>query len=191
MTHSNDNEFDRMLDVALAKYAAVEPRAGLEDRILANLRTEQARERNHAWWRWSFTAAAAVIFMAVILWKFEQPSHPLTANHSSVNHPNSADTPAPLLANDESNEALSQHSPRKNREHFARPRPVKRTAPKLDQFPSPEPLSEQEMMLANYVAEYPKHAVFVAQAQADDLRRDREEEIRYGANKEDESLQSR
>jgi len=34
---------DRELDTALAKYAAVEPRAGLNDRILANLKAERAQ----------------------------------------------------------------------------------------------------------------------------------------------------
>ena len=34
---------DRDLDAALAKYAAVEPRAGLEDRVLANLRAERGQ----------------------------------------------------------------------------------------------------------------------------------------------------
>jgi hypothetical protein len=38
MTNGKPDEFDRMLDAALAKYAAVEPRTGLEERVLANLR---------------------------------------------------------------------------------------------------------------------------------------------------------
>ena len=37
-------------------------------------------------------------------------------------------------------------------------------SPKLDQFPSPQPLSEQEKILTNYVAQYPEHAVLIARA---------------------------
>ena len=48
MTNRKQDEFDRMLDAALAKYAAVEPRTGLEERVLANLRAEQARVPDHA-----------------------------------------------------------------------------------------------------------------------------------------------
>jgi hypothetical protein len=191
MVDNHDNQFDRKLDAALARYAAIEPRTGLEERILANLRAERARKVGRASWHWSFAAAAAVIFMGLILWKFERPSQPLTANHPAANQHNLADTALPQLANGESVKSWSQPSPRKNREHFVRLRVVKNTAPKLNQFPSPEPLSVQEMMLASYVAEYPGRAVLVAQAQAEDLRRDREEEIRYGANYEDESLESR
>lgn len=48
--------------------------------------------------------------------------------------------------------------------------------PKLAQFPSPQPLSEQERILASYVAKYPEHAALVAQARAEALQQDSEEE---------------
>jgi hypothetical protein len=51
-------------------------------------------------------------------------------------------------------------------------------APKRDQFPSPQPLSEQEKLLASYVAHDPHHAVLIARAQAELERQDHEEEIR-------------
>ncbi|MGB7331500.1 MAG: hypothetical protein WBD25_08940, partial [Terriglobales bacterium] len=50
------------------------------------------------------------------------------------------------------------------------------TQPKLDQFPSPQPLSEQERMLASYVAKYPETAALVAQARAEALQKEMEEE---------------
>ena len=37
------DDLDRTLDAALANYAAVEPRAGLEDRILVRVRAEALR----------------------------------------------------------------------------------------------------------------------------------------------------
>jgi hypothetical protein len=54
--------------------------------------------------------------------------------------------------------------------------------PKLAQFPSPQPLSEQEQILVSYVAKYPESAALVAQARAEALRRDREEEADAAAS---------
>jgi hypothetical protein len=39
--------------------------------------------------------------------------------------------------------------------------------PKLDQFPSPQPLSEQELALARYVHDFPREATLIALAQAE------------------------
>jgi len=49
---------------------------------------------------------------------------------------------------------------------------------KLDVFPSPLPLSEQEKILAIYVAQYPEHAALVAEARMDALRQEDEERSR-------------
>ncbi len=45
MADKTHDELDRMLDAALAKYAAAEPRAGLEARVLANLRARDAGDQ--------------------------------------------------------------------------------------------------------------------------------------------------
>jgi hypothetical protein len=50
--------------------------------------------------------------------------------------------------------------------------------PKLDQFPSPRPLSEQEKLLQSYVAEYPERAVLIARARTEALRQDQLEEMK-------------
>ena len=85
MMDKEQGELDSALDAALAKYAAVEPRAGLEDRVLANLRIEQARMPVRAWWRWSVAGAlAAVVFVALALaWRPFKPSPASVENHSS------------------------------------------------------------------------------------------------------------
>ena len=38
---------------------------------------------------------------------------------------------------------------------------------RLDRFPSPQPLSEQELALARYVSEFPQEATLVARTQAE------------------------
>ena len=52
------DEVDRMLDAALKQYASVEPREGLEDRLLAQLRSESLNSPSRTWWRWGIAAAA-------------------------------------------------------------------------------------------------------------------------------------
>jgi hypothetical protein len=47
--------------------------------------------------------------------------------------------------------------------------------PKLDQFPSPQPLTEQERILASYVALDPEHAALIAEARTEALLREAEE----------------
>ena len=78
-----DDVLDRQLDAALSKFAAVEPRAGLEARVLANLRIERERATRHSWWRWPAEAAlAAVIAVAVsLVWKSGKSTPVITAQH--------------------------------------------------------------------------------------------------------------
>jgi hypothetical protein len=82
---------------------------------------------------------------------------------------------------------VHRHAPQPSQKANHRsPQPVvAASAPKLDQFPSPQPLSEQEKILASYVAEYPEHAVLVAQARAEALLRDQEEEEREAGHERD------
>jgi len=170
----------RGLDEALAKYAAVEPRAGLEDRVLANLRAERAKDPNRAWWPWSVAAAlvALLVVVAALAWRPGKPPHPVIANHP----------PSTVLSTQEpgkqvvSNGGANRNRPQRPGTARTRPQQVSQLVteahPKLDQFPSPQPLSEQEKILANYVAEYPEHAVLLARARSEALRRDQLEEIR-------------
>jgi hypothetical protein len=166
---------DRELDIALAKYAAVEPRMGLEERVLANLRAEQEQLTRHSWWGWIVvgTLAVAVIVVAAMLsWK---PANNAGKHHPPIEAPRADGT---QVAN---NSELKEAGPR-IRKPGKRPsvhlrRTEKAAEPKLEVFPSPLPLSEQEKMLASYVLEYPKEAALIAQARTEALRRDHEEEM--------------
>lgn len=184
MADRKPDELDNMLHAALAKYAAVEPRAGLEDRVLANLLCERSRVSNRAWWRWSVAGAlAAVIVVAVALaWRSNKPSHPVASNYPSI----AAEAPKEPVARVLSNGVRYQvrtreRGPIRNAAiRRARPKVVVTDNPKLDQFPSPQPPSEQEKILESYVAKYPEHAALIARARAEELRRDAAEEMRYG-----------
>ncbi len=177
-------EFDGTLDAVLAHYASVEPREGMEERILANLRAAEPRVEQRTWWSWAFAAALAAILMiaGALVWRWNNATQPPVANHApTVQAPAAPD----LVCGNEHNAP-----PRKSVQHRA-PRPHaedERVAggPKLDVFPSPLPLSEQEKILAGYIAQYPEHAALVAEARMDALRREDEERRRI-AGERDES----
>jgi len=154
---------DRELDAALARYVAVEPRAGLERRILANLRTQQAEVAERGWLRWGVGAAlASLIVVAALAWRSGLPSQPVALTHPSA-APQSTQTTATHLA---PGAAAQRQATSKRRDSSSRPsQPVMADAPKLDQFPSPQPLSEQELALARYVQSFPGEATLIAQAQ--------------------------
>ena len=164
-----DDELDRALDEALAKYAAVEPRAGLEGRILANLHTQPVVSRT-AWWTWSLAAALAVsLLVAVALNWRARPTPPVVAEHKPV-PPQVSPNIGAMVVNRTPATGVRIHRSAKS----ARPH----TNPKLDVFPSPQPLNVQERILANYVAQFHDEAVLVARAKTEMELRDREREMR-------------
>jgi hypothetical protein len=160
MTDEKPNKLDRVLDEALAKYAAVAPRMGLEERVLASLRAEQARAPERVWWRWSVAGAlAAVVVVALALaWRSGRPHAP-SANHHPTPTPSVQQSGMPAVSN---SGAIPRAPVRRSR-----PKVEIAANPKLDQFPSPRPLSEQEKLLVRYVHEFPEEAVLIAKAQAE------------------------
>jgi hypothetical protein len=72
MREDNLNQLDEkfaeeLLDASLENYHGVEPRPGLEDRVLANLRL-QSRAARPVYWNWTsamIAAASVLIFFAV------------------------------------------------------------------------------------------------------------------------------
>jgi len=171
------DELENVLDAALGGYTAVEPRAGLEQRVLASLRAERIRVADHAWWRWRWAGAlATIVAVAVALaWKAGKQSPPLVAKSASVRiqspltlgtHAASVDGDAPRLHG---------HSVRYTPRRPLQAQSAAAAISRLDVFPSPQPLNEQEKIMASYLAEYPEHAALIARARMDALRRDVEE----------------
>jgi hypothetical protein len=81
MAEGKQDELDSTLDAALANYAAVEPRAGLENRVLSNLRAERSPVPDRAGWRWSVAGALIAVALA-LAWRSGKPSHPVASNRS-------------------------------------------------------------------------------------------------------------
>ena len=132
---------DELLDASLRRYASAEPRPGLEDRVLAGVRSRQQSERRRTVWAWAIgtAAAAAMVTLLVIYWPRQQPA-PL---------PVIAKAPANLSAPKVAAVAPLVQPPMQHRsQRHATPRWVD-TRPQ--QFPTPRPLSEQEKLLVAYV----------------------------------------
>lgn len=161
----NADHLDRVLDSALAKYSAVEPRAGLEERVLVQLRSDELQPSRRVWLRWGLAAAvAAVAVVAVLAWRSSPAPHTVVETHPPVTiHEPSIQ--AAKSGPDTTNEiAMAKHT--STQKPAALPVPATIAAhPKLEQFPSPQPLSAEEIALAHYVKNFPKEAQLVARAQ--------------------------
>jgi len=180
MADNDLEQVDRELDAALAKYAAVVPRAGLEERVLANLRAQPAGAPGHGWWRWSLAAALAVLLVAALVvgWSSGKSSPPLIVNHLSTLAPGAKDPRTKVATNGRAKQIRPPvQSKQGTTNRSPQPTAVATVNPKLDQFPSPQPLSEQEQILATYVAQFHKQAVMIARVTNEELQRDRAELI--------------
>jgi len=164
------NVLDHELDAALAKYAAVEPRAGLEERVLESLRVKRARVPDRAWWRWSVAGAlATVVVMAFALaWMSGKPSHSFVVNHPSTTAQSPKEPAKQSGLKISENQTYSpEHGAIRSAAIHRSPPKVMAANPKLDKFPSPQPLSAQELALAKYVSQFPEEATLIARSQAE------------------------
>lgn len=169
-----EDESERALDAALAQYTSVEPRAGLEERILANLRSADAPTIAHPWWNWRIAAvlAATLLITASVLSRWNKASQPPIV----VQRPQITGEPiAPQVAHRENSPASQKNLPRHRGMRTQPQQEIVAVGPKLDVFPSPLPLSEQEKILSLYVEKYPEHAALVAEARMHALRQQAEE----------------
>lgn len=185
---SESDSLDRSLDAALAKYSTVEPRAGLEARILANLRAEQDKTPVRSWWRWGLATALATLAVVVVAlaWRSGKPAQVAIEHHASTTQqqttaPNSPQPETQTLVNQPANSVHSdQTAPTRIAAARRAPARAARTRePKLDRFPSPEPLTEQEKLALEYIERFPEEASLVAQAQTN-LARQQAIEQRQG-----------
>ncbi len=184
MKNTNQDEFDRELDAALAQFAAVEPRAGLEERVLSNLRSAAAEAaageaQDRRWWWWTLAAAlTAMIMVALTLaWRPEKPSGKpsVVAQHPGGTMQNAPPAETKLVSAARGNLVPPHSAQTAHRSWHSTPSVVAADSPKLDQFPSPQPLSAQEKILADYVRQFRDQAVQIARVTNAEVQRDRME----------------
>lgn len=165
-----NDRLDLLIDSAIETYA--EPPAGLEDRILgacAAMRFQSPAKplafpvRRLLPWFVALTAAACVLVAVMV--RNHPSSRPLQAHILAAPHTQPA-TVAPVIP--------IHHQPRRpsrpRSEHIlAATQPV--PAPKLDVFPTPEPLTPRERAFAATIARAPRpklDALITAQQQSNE-----------------------
>lgn len=182
--HINDSDntrhraIDDQIDAALAKYAAIEPRAGVEERILANLRAQERPSAGIVWWRWAGVLTAVAIVTALLVWKREMPGRAQIVRQPSIFHQEKRPEVAITATPKRSQRPTGQIAARHMRKGGSHQRVVVAAEPKLVQFPSPQPLSEQERILVSYVAADPERAVLLARLRTEALRQEELEGVK-------------
>lgn len=162
MDADHKDRMDCWLDSALKQYGDVEPRIGLERRIMANLeaRTHSVARR---YWLLALASIAVVCVSASAIWRMEI-RQPLPSNISKLSPPSSIIEP-----NSETG-SISLPQPRKHPARVAiRPRQHiemhSAHSAHPQNFPSRSPLSERELALARYAATFPREAELIAEQQ--------------------------
>jgi hypothetical protein len=164
LNDNNKDRLDRWLDGALQQYGNTEPRTGLERRILTKLESAaQNRSRDRGWW-WAWSTAAFMTCLAVAVWVGIDLHH---ATKRTVATANPANARASTKRSQSAPRQVATTVAHRARRRVSRPRIEVAQEPRLEQFPSARPLSEQEQLLARYVAELPQEAVMVANSQVE------------------------
>ncbi len=200
MEDKQSNHFiDELLEGTLARYRSAEPRPGLEERVLANLR---AGSRPMPWlrWAWLLAAPAAALAVGAVVFYFagrHEPHAPAPPVVARAAKPGAVLPPGPTatLPNWRSDltqrgvaAPLAARGRRRATDAGGAPRlagararlrspaatqvsPVATTAlARPEQFPSPTPLSEQEKLLLRYVEEAPKEVLMASQMNGEPVR---------------------
>ncbi len=154
-----ERKIEVWLDEALSHYSDVQPRPGLEQRILANLEARQRAPRRL--WRWAWIPAMAVLLLAGGLWWLNRrPAAPAVVVMKA---------PPQRTENAGLNPRIITPTAPKLHRYVAPKRVVAAAtpapAPRQEVFPSPSPLSEQERLALSLVRRAPEEALNLAQAQ--------------------------
>jgi hypothetical protein len=187
-----DAELDVRLDEALALYANVDPRVGLEGRVLARLAEARRESRvGRGWWAaLALGMAAALIVIFVWVGLLDRNTNRPTAATVAAPHAAVSGEGGGGLKTGAGEAALSGSASAASTASASTPavsaRATQRkfngeendrisrrdSAPKLEQFPSAAPLNEQEELLARYVRDFPERATLMARAQTELRKQD-------------------
>ena len=184
-------QIDKVLDSLLAGYSSVEPRPGLETRILANLtsanpRDAEGREAGRGWWGfkwlWAGAAVAAAIIVGAVLMSGRRHVAPPPSNTVVQTVRPAVQQPIiqqPIIQQPQVQQPPVQSSVRGaaglerviHRHKTLAPGPQQNATLAWSQrpavFPTPTPLSEQERMLLQYYSRTPREEV-IAQSHPDE-----------------------
>ena len=176
-------QIDEMLDSLLAAYSSVEPRPGLETRILANLRNGESRAVSPGWWNfkwlWAGAVVTAIIVAAVLMSGRRHVAQPTKTVVQSGQ-------PVPRQPVVQSSSTAAATAISRRRKTFVEPRQQNATLALSERpaiFPTPVPLSEQERLMFSYLESTPREVV-IAQIPRND---DQQESEAFWADREPSS----
>ena len=182
------DQLDRVLDSALATYADPGPESGLERRILGHIANEAAPAPRRRWLAWAIAlpAAAGLLLFAVLAGpRLDHAPSSMPPQTRILQKP-------PALGGLAGNRALSEGSGKDGSKRKGRTESIARAShpssdakmhsrravlaskstplPKLDVFPTPQPLSPEERALVEFAAHAPqseRESLMAAQREAD------------------------
>jgi hypothetical protein len=161
MAADDKDRIEQWLDSALRQLGDVQPRVGLEARILANVEASRRLVAGRRRWVFAVASVAVVCIALIATWRREtiQRTGSRIARVSSpiVDGPFAPPSAASLPAARKTPRRAVQPSPRSA---------ASRSAPAhSQQFPSPLPLTERELALVKYAKSFPQDAELIAQEQ--------------------------
>lgn len=174
MADQNDERrLDELLDSALSEYSAIEPRPGLETRILSHVREAAEQPR---WWsaRWLVAGgvATAIAVLMLSVWFFRPIHKPIQQVVRSVPSSNEVQTSKnPETTATKDNRQRRRATVARKERHEEHPRQELARSDRPAVFPTPEGLSEQEKLMLAYVAQTPSEEL-IAQVRTRELEKE-------------------
>lgn len=172
-------QIDEMLDSLLANYSSVDPRPGLENRILANLRDAESREAGRGWWGFKWVWAGVALAALIVAGLMVRVKRHVAPSPSTVVQTVQPTVQQPAVQQPVTKEPTVQSSvptvgatPAIHHRHkILGPGPRENATLAWSQrppvFPTPTPLSEQELLLLSYYSHTPREEL-IAQSHPDE-----------------------
>lgn len=156
MGDEDRNYDDRRIEALLRARADAEPRAGLEERVLARIANEPPRRVFARWPMFAAVGALVVIAIALIILRTETPKQHLAVQNPQQENPAKPSQDKPTFRgsvdNPVTNREARKHPRRDSRDQAHRGNGNEEQLPKLATFPAPRPETEQERMLIRLAA---------------------------------------
>lgn len=158
-----NDEFDQILDEALAEYREAEPLAGVEDRALHRIQFQASRRRKLlTFWRSIALAAAAAAIVAIWLGlsarsQHETPAQAIARDQTPASQPQSKPSTEAAPHSDANASSLTAKTVRSRpprtvvMAHIVASEP----GPMRDMFPTPAPLTPSERTLLALAQTHP------------------------------------
>ncbi|MDE3186780.1 MAG: hypothetical protein KGM96_04560 [Acidobacteriota bacterium] len=145
-----------MLDSALTTYGDPGPDSGLEQRVLARVAATGTPRPHRRWLRWAIALPVAACLLILVMSK-PKISHSPDAHSTGVTQASepAAARPEPQLALQPASASRGELAARKSRPHSVAVAAKKAPLPKLDVFPTPQPLTPQEQALVAFATQAP------------------------------------